>query len=53
MKSFWTDPSRNVSKTYPDLIRDLNGKRVFKKYIYYRDPYQILRELIFSLALGL
>ena len=52
MKSFWTDPSRNVSKTYPDLIRDLNGKRVFKKYIYYRDPYQILRELIFSLALG-
>jgi acyl-coenzyme A synthetase/AMP-(fatty) acid ligase len=53
MKSFWTDPSRDFTRTYPDLIRDLNGKRVFKKYIHYRDPYQILRELIFSLALGL
>lgn len=41
-KLFWVDSSRNRSITYKDFINDLSRCKSGKRYIYSRDPYEIL-----------
>lgn len=51
-KLFWVDLSRNVEKTYHDLVVDLNNKKSIRRYIYFNNPYEIFVELIHSMVIG-
>ncbi|KXG75456.1 ANL family adenylate-forming protein [Thermotalea metallivorans] len=52
MNLFFVDEKRNIFKTYDDLIKDLNGKDRIREKIYFENPYDIFKELIYSMAMG-
>lgn len=52
MEMFFIDESRDIKKSYSDLIKDINSKKTIRKYIFFQHPYDIFLELIHSLVLG-
>lgn len=51
MSFFWIDESREIKKTYSDLIEDIFRKQHIKKYVAYDDPYKVFVELLCSLLI--
>lgn len=49
---FWIDETRNIKKTYNQLIEDLNSKSHGNLYICHENPYDVFLELIYSMAVG-
>lgn len=43
---------KNTDITYEELIKDINKTYEIKKYVYEKDPYEILKQLIISLING-
>lgn len=50
MKLFFHYKSKDI--TYEELIKDINKTEEIKKYIYEKDPYEILKQLIISIING-
>lgn len=49
---FWVDKERAQYKSYEDLIFAINEKTSISKYIYCSNPYDVVIELLASLAYG-
>ena len=52
MKYFWIHPRIQFSKTYRDLIDDLNARTTHRKYQYSANPYQVLLGILTGLITG-
>jgi len=52
MNYFWIDPQNNITKSYTELLDNLNSIDTVQKYIFRNEPYEILLQLILALANG-
>jgi Acyl-CoA synthetases (AMP-forming)/AMP-acid ligases II len=52
MGLFWIDEGRGITKSYVDVIQDLNQMTGSSGYIYTEDPYRVQAEILYSLASG-
>ena len=52
MNLFWVDETRNLVKSYSDLIDDINSLTTFRHYVYEQNPYLIFLRIIQGLVLG-
>lgn len=51
MKLFYVNSAKNIRKTYEDLYNDIVNKQVYKTYLYEKDIYSYLVELLGSILL--